>query len=771
MKSNKIPTDKKEKRDFKKFLKLEGKNKSKELKQNEEIIGENGKGEVHTNQVTEKKAKSSKKTGKKPVMTKQERKELRQRIRQENKLALESVAMNKGLLNKLLETRTKIILTVLVPVVFMAVYGFVSYNQSSKAITSSYEANMNQTVEAVSNYIGLGLSTVQDKAVELMIGTSVSNYYVRINKEDTIEDFNNLKNLQQDAMVVDQTNDFVSDVYFFANTGKPVVTNGSAPADLYDQFLATDEGKTLASKKLASKWVGSHSSLDEILGRDGTKYSMAIVTRMNTANGFIIIDIDKKEIKKSLESITNVKGSIAAVIAPDGKETNTTESGDEVFSNTDFYKASLNSKETDDSKYVTYNGSSYLYVYNSIGETGSLVCALIPKAEILKKVNALKVLNIIFVLVSSLLAIIIGYVIAVGIGKAIRKLMVSISKAAKGDLTVTFDTRKKDEFGVLAKSLDDMTSSMKQLIGEVYQVGTKVTQSSVELSQTSDQILTSTKGISLTIDEIEGGVVQQADDTEKCLGQMSRLSDQISQVYTNTHEIEKKAMDTRDVVGEGLVTIDELGEKAKATSEVTQTVIKSIEELEVKSRSISSFVGIINEIASQTNLLSLNASIEAARAGEAGRGFAVVADEIRKLADQSVEAVRQIQDIVKDIQNKTQGTVESAKEAGEIVNSQTDALNKTISTFEKINTYVGGLVSNLDNIAVGVKGIESAKEDTLDAIQSISAVSQETAAASEEVSATANMQISAVENMSHSATELAEDAKNLEKAIKSFKID
>lgn len=767
--TDKLITGKKEKKDFRKFLKSERKKQGGDTLQD----GEGGEASLHisdkksVNQRNQKKLRFLKKNG--SSYGKKEREALKREKKEQN-LALNSLIGKQSIVNRLQETRTKIVLTVLVPVIFMAVYGYVSYNKSSSAIIGSYESNISRTVEAVSSYLDLGLGTVQDKAVEILLSKAVANYYVRLNKDDTIDDYKNLKTLQQEVMVINQTNLFVSDAYLFADVGRPVLTKGTAVADLYDLYIASDEGKAIVGSKKTNQWVGSHPFLDETLTLDSTKYATAIVAKMSTIDGLVILDVSRKEVVNSLKNVTSVDGSIAAFITANGNETNTTESGEVVFTGSDFYQKTADSGEHDGFKYVDYNGGQYLYVFNSVGETGSMVCALIPKAEILSQAKALKNLNVAFVFVSSILAIFIGYIIAMGIGRTIRRLMISISKAASGDLTVEFDTTRKDEFGILSKSLHNMTAGMKQLIGEVYQVGDKVTRSSAVLSQTSDQILTSTKGISLTIDEIEGGVVQQADDTEKCLGQMARLSDQISQVYSNTYEIEKKATDTKSIIGEGIVTIDELGQKAKATSEVTQTVIRSIEELEVKSRSIVNFVGIINEIAAQTNLLSLNASIEAARAGEAGRGFAVVADEIRKLADQSVDAVKQIQDIVKDIQNKTQGTVASAKEAGEIVESQTTALKKTVTTFEKINTYVGGLVSNLDNISTGVKGIESAKEDTLDAIRSISAVSQETAAASEEVSATANAQIGAVENLSRSATELEEDAKNLEKAIKLFKI-
>ena len=144
--------------------------------------------------------------------------------------------------------------------------------------------------------------------------------------------------------------------------------------------------------------------------------------------------------------------------------------------------------------------------------------------------------------------------------------------------------------------------------------------------------------------------------------------------------------------------------------------------LERKSSSIGEIINVINEIADQTNLLSLNASIEAARAGDAGRGFAVVASEIRKLADQSKESVNNIISIIEGIQEDTHKAVNIAREAEEVLRLQENAVSNTTQSYLNINDSVENLVVQLRQIIENVDNIEEARVSTLGAIESISAV-------------------------------------------------
>ena len=199
-------------------------------------------------------------------------------------------------------------------------------------------------------------------------------------------------------------------------------------------------------------------------------------------------------------------------------------------------------------------------------------------------------------------------------------------------------------------------------------------------------------------------------------------------------------------------------------------LLKEMEHITEISKEIGNIITDIEDIASQTNLLALNASIEAARAGEAGRGFAVVSDEIRKLADQSSEAGRQIGEIVSRIQERMGKTIETARKADDIVSYQAEALGTTVNVFQDIKGHVTTLAHDLDTISINVKGIEMAKNDTLEAISSISATSNETEAASTELSRNADKQLKAVEVLYGAVKQLNTNSTELDESVSIFKV-
>lgn len=671
--------------------------------------------------------------------------------------------------------RVKLFIGLLIPIVLLALYGVISYSRSEKAIITNYENSSAATIKAVGDFLEFGFKAIEERSSEMLLDDDIGTYFNRQEGQDEAQFINTRYALEKDVQLVKKMNSFISGVHIFGKEGRTFSSQAATQESVYEKFIQTETGKKFEDRNVKILWVGQHNELDSIIVWGQIPYStedyaFSLFRALNARNGFIVIDVSKQQILDMFEEYELGENSIMAFVTSDNREVIKGSEETSIFVGQPFYEEALNSEETVGFSYQTYKGKEYLFLYSKLSDANATICALIPKDTILQQVSGIRSLNIAFVIISCVIAIITVVLIIGGIAKAISFLNNRITLAAKGDLTTSFETKRKDEFLHLSQGIGNMLSDMRKLIGEVQQVGSKVSASATGVTEDAEHLLTATKDISRTIDDIEQGIVQQSGDTEQCLLQMSGLSDQINQVYTNTNEIEKIANNTRQIADEGIVIIDELNQKAKATTDITHDVISKIQEFETQSQNIGSFVALINDIATQTNLLSLNASIEAARAGDAGRGFAVVANEIRSLADQSVHAVKQIQNIVNEIKLKTKDTIDTAKQAESIVESQSEALDKTVKVFDNINDHVNNLANNLNHIANGIKKIEEAKVETMDAIQNISAVAQQTAAASEEVSATATSQVDSVERLRTAAAELEEDAKKLEESIKLFKI-
>jgi methyl-accepting chemotaxis protein len=393
-----------------------------------------------------------------------------------------------------------------------------------------------------------------------------------------------------------------------------------------------------------------------------------------------------------------------------------------------------------------------------------------PQSTIEKQADSIKRLTILIVVIACFLAMITAALLSLDIDKTIRGINKRLRQAAKGDFTVKFSSKRKDEFHILTEELQQTFSNVNELVTKVKQSSSEVMDSSSNLSKTSELFLKSAENIATAMNEIELGVNQQAKNAEECLLQMDSLSQKIELVNENTKEIGNIADNTKLRIKEGTATTDELNQQTVATIEITTNIIQDIEKLAEKSSSINKIINVINDIANQTNLLSLNASIEAARAGEYGKGFAVVADEIRTLAEMSKSSVNDIKKIIQSIQEDTIKVVETARSAEQVLILQDSAVKNTTASYQDINESVEKLMVFLKYITENVTTINEARVSTLAAIENISAVLEEIAASSNNVNQVSSDQLVSVGTLNDSVGRLSVNADHLMHAIQKFTV-
>lgn len=675
---------------------------------------------------------------------------------------------------RLQSIRAQLTIGLMIPIVLLAVYGFISYKKSEKAIVNNYEKSSMDTIDAISKYMNLGFSMIEKSSLELSLDINFKNFF-DLDYDFAVESKKTYDDIYDRMSLNVISNPFIEEMHLIGKNGLGMSTTGAINKNLYDSIVASDLGTEFKKSQAQFLWKGDHSELDQVLKQGSNeynknRYATTLIRKMSNGRGFIIVDISTIQINSMFAEYNMGKGSILGFITGDGREILANTEEEYVFKDLYAYTESLNAEEASNYTYVDYLGEDYLFIHSKVEGVNGMVTALIPKSTILNEVRGIRALSFAFITFASILAVFVVFLIIRRITDTIKVMNHSILQVSKGDLTTEFHVGRQDEFQDLSLGISDMIIHMRSLIGDVQEVGTTVSSSVVSLSNNSGDLLNATLEISRTIDEMGHGMIQQAEDAECCLHQMSNLSEQISQININTTNNEQIATITKNVADEGLNIINELRIKSKATTEITDDIIQKIKLYERQSKEIEDFVNIIDEIASQTNLLSLNASIEAARAGNAGRGFAVVAEEIRKLADQSINAAKQIQNTVKEINIQNKEVVETAERAGSIVATQTEVLNTTVDAFDNISIHVNELADNFKEISNRLTLLESVKDDTLNAIQNISAVTEESAAASEEVNATAQNQIASVQLLQEAAIILEEDARKLEKAIQIFVI-
>lgn len=664
----------------------------------------------------------------------------------------------------------------MVPIVFIIILGVVSFQKASKGIQNNYKHATEEAINMAAEYIRFGFESVEATSIQYLSDNSIIKYLA--GNADPLEQSKSQKSISSTFMAKQTTDEFIKDIHLITDKAYSISSSGKLfEKGDYEKSTESEIGKYLLENKYKSVWDGQDEFFDTLLEDSTNDYAMRIIRKYNV-NAFLIIELKHETVNNILTNLDFDKAGYLGLVTPDNREiidlskkeggAVVQEGAEPIFLNEPFYQEALTGEDVSGSRFVNYKGESYLFMYSKIGDTGSILCALMPKATINSQADSIKMVTYIIVILAIIVAITTSFLLSTMISRTIQNINQSLQRAATGDLTVQFHSKRKDEFHVLINEIQVTFSKMKELIQQVKELSAEVSVSSENVSKTSAEFLKSTGDISTAMNEIEHGINQQAKDAEECLLQMDNLSQKIGLVSENTKEIGQIADSTKNSIKQGTVITEELNLQTRSTIETTTQIITEIEKLAEKSSSINKIINVINDIANQTNLLSLNASIEAARAGEHGKGFAVVASEIRTLAEQSKNSVNDIKKIIGSIQEDTENAVEIAKKAEQVMKLQENAVKNTTDSYQNIDDSVEKLVVFLKYISENVGNIEEARVSTLAAIENISAVLEEIAASTNSVNQTSTDQFTSVETLNEAAGKLNKNAGHLVQEVQKF---
>lgn len=671
--------------------------------------------------------------------------------------------------------RVRLTMYFMVPIIFILILGIAAYLTASKSLVQTFTQANITSFNSMSDYYKVILSNVEDKASQLNNNEDASKLYSGWYSSDVIKELEIYNKLSKTVKKTSLTDRYIGGIYIITKYGNPISSknNFGTSQTIYQDYMDSDDGKLLDKSDKSFVWSGYHNFIDQSLGMDESEYALSLTTKFVNDSfkpiGFIIIDLKMDVITEAMKTLNLPNNSIATFVSPDGREISPFDNGQEIkFQETPYYQDAVKSEYEQGNSYIEFQDKEYLFMYSKVGDTGAMVCALIPSASLTEKADSIKALTLIMALIASGIALCMGIFVAMGIGKEIKMIIHKVTLAGEGDLTIKVQSSRKDEFQILANSINFMIQHMRTLIIKATDIANSVIISADDVKENSELLLTSSKEISQSMGEIQEGISEQAEDTQSCLDQTNELTETMDQVYQNSYAIRKIAEVTKSEVEAGIETVEHLNQATKASIKVMNDTAREIEELNLESETITEIVEVINSIAEQTNLLSLNATIEAARAGEYGRGFKVVADEISTLSKKSMKASGEIRGIIDSIKKKTERTVVTVKQNEAISRESEKSLESVIALFYLMYGHVDELAEKINGIVASITDMEHAKVETLNSMGSISAIAQETSASSEEVESMTTKQAVAITHLYDVVKILQNDAAELQLSIQSF---
>lgn len=415
------------------------------------------------------------------------------------------------------------------------------------------------------------------------------------------------------------------------------------------------------------------------------------------------------------------------------------------------------------------------YASYYVTEDSSMILIITAdESDVLRNVTQLVRKTVLGSLFAFVFAVILMLSFASLLTAPIRKITRIILQIAELDFTEKAGqkrlNRRKDEIGAMSRACNRLREELSEVVSGIKEQSQQLHQSSGELNNYANTTATTVEQVDRAVQEIAEGATGQAQETQKATENILTMGNMVESANTEIEELRKEARTMREAGEEAGQTMDQLGKINRQAIESIEVIYHQTHTTNDSALKIREATNLITDIAEETNLLSLNASIEAARAGDQGRGFAVVASQIQKLAEQSNESARQIEEIINALIRDSEEAVGTMDTVKGVMEQQSENVEKTGKIFGDVQSGITRTIEGIRTIAEQIEQLDTARGNVVDVVQNLTAIAQENAASTEETSASVSEVGNIVIQISENAQRLKNIADSLENDMKEFRL-
>ena len=427
---------------------------------------------------------------------------------------------------------------------------------------------------------------------------------------------------------------------------------------------------------------------------------------------------------------------------------------------------------------VAVRGSTYFGYYvplkdTTTGQVVGIVSAIMPETDAKSQIN-----EILYLIIGLVVAIVVisTAIVFILVNQMTKKLTASIDgleQLSEGKLNFLFGEELlggKDEIGEICRTVKKVREELKVIVGDIKGVSNELLGESQALSDKTDNTSDHVDQMEKAVGEIALGATSQAEETQDASENIITMGNMIEEAVEELDHLSASAKSMKERGEAAVSALRELQATNKKTSASIDIIYEQTNVTNESAQKIKEATALITDIASETNLLSLNASIEAARAGEQGRGFAVVAAQIQKLAEQSNESAKQIESIILSLIADSDKAVATMSEVKEIMEQQSENVANTDTQVSNLLQDVEESLTGIETVVDKTNRINEVRSSVVDTVQSLSAIAEENAASSQETSASVTEINSIVGEIATNASDLKDISHRLDESMAMFEL-